>query len=197
MGSSLHDIPGAGGGRRRRGPSSGGRRSPAEKRWRPSPRRTVSRGRTPRVSLPRFTPRADVDRFNLLLGLAFAVVFLIGGVWLWRANAVDLSMQGIEDDGAVPSSRVDGLMIRMVVDPPDRIDGATVRLNGEDITDEVEVEDDTMTWAPGSLDEGPYELALKVPRSVAGSAVRTFRLDAHKVELAEQLVVGEHWALAL
>lgn len=174
MGSSLQDIPGAGGGRRRRGPSSGRGRSGATQPWTPAPRRTAGSGRVPRISLPRFTPRADVDRFNLLLGLAFAVVFVIGGVWLWRANAVDLSIRGIEDDGAVPSSQVEALKIDLVVDPPDRIEGATVRLDGEDITDEFEVAGETLSWSPGSLDEGQYELSLKVPRGVAGSAARTF-----------------------
>lgn len=170
MGSSLRDIPGAGGGKRRRGlgrvtPGPGGRP------WQPPPR---GRAQPPRSRAQRLRfqgPRVQVDRFNLALGVAFAVVFLVGGVWLWRANAVSVSATGMEDEGGVRSDALADLRIGIVVEPAGRAESASVRFQGEDVTGDLVEEDGALVWVPPStgLEEGDYRLEVEVPRAVAGS----------------------------
>ncbi len=182
MGSSLRDIPGAGGGKRkgRLGKVGGG---PAGKPWQPPPK-VAATTRAPRKrSGPglRFQgPRFEVDRFNLALGLAFAALFVVGGIWLLRANQVTVTSD-FEDGGAVPTAGVAGLAIELQVDPTSRLNSATVRFNGDDVTDEVESTDRGFIWTPPSdgLDEGTYELSVEVPKTVFGSETwtMTFGVD--------------------
>lgn len=182
MGSSLRDIPGAGGGKRkgRLGKVGGG---PAGKPWQPPPK-VASTTRAPRKrSGPglRFQgPRFEVDRFNLALGLAFAALFVVGGIWLLRANQVTVTSD-FEDGGAVPTAGVAGLAIELQVDPTSRLNSATVRFNGDDVTDEVESTDRGFIWTPppDGLDEGTYELSVEVPKTVFGSETwtMTFGVD--------------------
>ena len=182
MGSSLRDIPGAGGGKRkgRLGKVGGG---PAGKPWQPPPK-VAATTRTPRKrSGPglRFQgPRFEVDRFNLALGLAFAALFVVGGIWLLRANQVTVTSD-FEDGGAVPTAGVAGLAIELQVDPTSRLNSATVRFNGDDVTDEVESTDSGFIWTPppDGLDEGTYELSVEVPKTVFGSETwtMTFGVD--------------------
>ncbi len=182
MGSSLRDIPGAGGGKRkgRLGKVGGG---PAGKPWQPPPK-VAATTRAPRKrSGPglRFQgPRFEVDRFNLALGLAFAALFVVGGIWLLRANQVTVTSD-FEDGGAVPTAGVAGLAIELQVDPTSRLNSATVRFNGDDVTDEVESTDRGFIWTPppDGLDEGTYELSVEVPKTVFGSETwtMTFGVD--------------------
>jgi len=182
MGSSLRDIPGAGGGKRkgRLGKVGGG---PAGKPWQPPPK-VAATTRAPRKrSGPglRFQgPRFEVDRFNLALGLAFAALFVVGGIWLLRANQVTVTSD-FEDGGAVPTAGVAGLAIELQVDPTSRLNSATVRFNGDDVTDEVESTDSGFIWTPppDGLDEGTYELSVEVPKTVFGSETwtMTFGVD--------------------
>jgi hypothetical protein len=181
MGSSLRDIPGAGGGDRRRG-SRLGRvgGGPASQPWRPPPKKTVPTAR--RGDGPRFqAPRWEIDRFNLGLVLAFLVLAVIGGVWLWRVNGVSVDSVGMEDGDAVTTSAVAGLAIELRIEPTGRLDGATVRFDGDDITADVESTDDGFIWRPGEdgLAEGTYELSVEVPRTVFGTATwsMTFGVD--------------------
>lgn len=182
MGSSLRDIPGAGGGKRkgRLGKVGGG---PAGKPWQPPPK-VAATTRAPRKrSGPglRFQgPRFEVDRFNLALGLAFAALFVVGGIWLLRANQVTVTSD-FEDGGAVPTAGVAGLAIELQVDPTSRLNSATVRFDGDDVTDEVESTDRGFIWTPppDGLDEGTYELSVEVPKTVFGSETwtMTFGVD--------------------
>lgn len=182
MGSSLRDIPGAGGGKRkgRLGKVGGG---PAGKPWQPPPK-VAATTRAPRKrSGPglRFQgPRFEVDRFNLALGLAFAALFVVGGIWLLRANQVTVTSD-FEDGGAVPTAGVAGLAIELQVDPTSRLNSATVRFNGDDVTDEVESTDRGFIWTPppDGLEEGTYELSVEVPKTVFGSETwtMTFGVD--------------------
>lgn len=172
MGSSLRDIPGAGGGKKkgRLGKVGGG---PAAKPWQPVPK-VAAAGRGPRKrSGPalRFQgPRFEVDRFNLVLGLAFAALFVVGGLWLLRTNEVTVTSD-FEDGGAVPSSGVPTLAIEVRIEPTSRVAGATVSLDGTDVTADIETTDTGFIWTPPSdgLEEGTYELALEVPKAVFGS----------------------------
>lgn len=182
MGSSLRDIPGAGGGKRkgRLGKVGGGS---AGKPWQPPPK-VAATTRAPRKrSGPglRFQgPRFEVDRFNLALGLAFAALFVVGGIWLLRANQVTVTSD-FEDGGAVPTAGVAGLAIELQVDPTSRLNSATVRFDGDDVTDEVESTDRGFIWTPppDGLDEGTYELSVEVPKTVFGSETwtMTFGVD--------------------
>ena len=182
MGSSLRDIPGAGGGKRkgRLGKVGGG---PVNKPWQ-APPKVASTARAPRKRAGpglRFQgPRFEVDRFNLALGLAFAALFVVGGIWLLRANQVRVTSD-FEDGGAVPTAGVAGLAIELQVDPTSRLNNATVRLDGTDVTDEVEATETGFIWTPPSegLEEGTYELSVEVPKTVFGSETwsMTFGVD--------------------
>jgi hypothetical protein len=180
MGSSLRDIPGAGGGKRRGGlgkVGGGGASQP----WRPPPRKTVpTTGRRPQG--PRFLrPRKEIDRFNLGLALAFGALFVIGGVWLWRANGVSVESLGMTDGGAVTSAASRDLEIELRITPTSRLGGVHVRLDGEDITDDLEETDQGFVYTPGEegLPVGSYELGVEVPRTVFGTATwsMTFGVD--------------------
>ncbi len=169
MGSSLRDIPGAGGGRRRRGLGSV-TPGPAARPWQP-PVRPPSRGRGRRDGLRFQGPRLQVDRFNLVLGLAFVALFVVGLVWLIGINRVSVSSRGMEDGGGVTSQGLAELRIGIVVEPSSRLGSASVRFQDEDVTGELVEEDGALVWAPPveGLEEGDYELDVDVPRAVMGT----------------------------
>jgi hypothetical protein len=116
---------------------------------------------------------------NLLLAAAFAVLLLIGLAWLWRTNRVTLSMEGLEDGGAVTTAAAESLTLDFRVEPASRLGAAELALDGEDITDEVEETGASLRWSPDPadpLEEGEYAFTLRVPRAVAGTASHTFRV---------------------
>lgn len=185
MGSSLSNIPGAGDkGRGRR--SRAGR--DASKPWRPPPRQSVSERTPSRRSMPRFTPRMQIDPVNLALAAAFALIVLIGIAWLVRANRIELGLDGLAESGAVTESEAAALTLDFTVEPASRLDSASLTLDGEDIMDEVERTDRSLRWSPNPADplaEEPHEFTLSVPRAVAGTAEQTFivRVDDTEPEL--------------
>jgi len=173
MGSSLRDIPGAGGGKKKKGRLGKVGGGPASQPWQPAPK-VAPTARAPRKrSGPalRFQgPRFQVDRFNLVLGLAFAALFVVGGIWLLRTNQVTVTSD-FEDGGAVPSAQVSRLAIELAIEPSSRVAGSTVSFEGTDVTADVETTDTGFIWTPpaGGLEEGTYELAVEVPKAVFGS----------------------------
>jgi len=205
MGSSLRDIPGAGGGKKkgRLGRVGGG---PAAKPWQPVPK-VAATTRSPRKrsgpALRFHGPRFEVDRFNLVLGLAFAALFVVGGLWLLRTNAVTVTSD-FEDGGAVPSAGVAALAIELRVEPTSRVRGATVSFEGTDVTGDVETTDTGFIWTPPSdgLEEGTYELAVEVPKAVFGSESwsMTFGVDdtppAIDVPTPEGVGIGDELTLS-
>jgi hypothetical protein len=176
MGSSLRDIPGAGG---RRGGLGRLDRGPASRSWRPPPRQSGPAERRRRLSGLSFHPRIPIDRFNLVLALAFVAVALVGGIWLWRANGVTVTSEGLQDGEAVTPSASRNLTIDLHLEPTSRLESARLRLDGEDITDDTEVTDDGFHWvAPaGGMEEGSYELSVEVPRAVFGTATWSMVFD--------------------
>ncbi len=180
MGSSLRDIPGAGGGKRRAGLGKVGG-GPASQPWRPPPRSSVPAAPRRPAGSRFLRPRREIDRFNLGLALAFGAVFVVGGIWLWRVNGVSVESVGMADGGAVTSAGSHDLSIELRIRPTSRLAGVHVRLDGEDITDDLEDTDDGFVYTPGEdgLDEGSYELAVDVPRAVFGTATwtMTFGVD--------------------
>ena len=170
MGSSLRDIPGAGGGRRKRGLGkvAGG---PATKPWQPPPKiQTPSRGRGG-AALRFQAPRFRVDRFNLVLGLAFVVLFVLGALWMIRSNRVDVTSGEFGDGDAVRTAEVPRLSIELNIEPAGQAEAATVRFEGEEVTDGLEQTDTGYVWTPPNtgLEEGTYELEVSVPRAVFGT----------------------------
>jgi hypothetical protein len=181
MGSSLRDIPGAGGGRRRRGLGkvAGG---PASTPWRPPPKiQDPGKGRRGAPALRFQGPRFRVDRFNLVLAGAFVALFVVGGFWLVRANRVSVSTGAFGDGDAVRTTEVDGLRVELTIEPHGQVEAATVRFEDEDVTDAVEQTDTGFVWTPPrtGLEEGSYELAVSVPKAVFGTTdwSMTFAVD--------------------
>ena len=181
MGSSLRDIPGAGGGRRKRGLGKVGL-GPAAKPWQPPPKvQQPGRGRRKGPALRFQAPRAHIDRFNLVLALAFLVLFVVGGIWLVQANDVSITAADFGDGDAVRTRKVDELRIEVEVEPHAQAEAATVRFDGDDVTEEVEQTDTGFVWTPprNGLDEGEYELSVSVPRAIFGTETwsMTFGVD--------------------
>jgi hypothetical protein len=185
MGSSLRDIPGAGGGRRKRtglGKIGGG---PASKPWQPPPK-IQNPGKVPgrRRTGPdlRFkAPRVRIDRFNLVLALAFLGLFVAGGLWLLRSNHVTIDSGDFGDGDAVTTARLPNLEIDLNIEPHSRVEAATVRFEGEDVTNDLESTPTGYRWTPPStgLEPGEYELEVSVPKAVFGTATfsMTFGVD--------------------
>lgn len=122
---------------------------------------------------------------NLGLGLAFAVLLVVGAFWLLGSNRVSLAMEGAPDSGAVTTSQAAALTLDFVVDPPSRLDAASLELDGEDVMNRTEVTDRSLRWMPDPadpLEEGAYAFRLVVPRSVAGSASQTFTITVDDTE---------------
>jgi hypothetical protein len=184
MGNSLSDIPGAGGGgksRRGRGSSTG---SPTQA-WRPAPKKSVSDRSASRRPTPRFTPRLEIDRVNLLLAAAFAALLIIGAIWLIESNRVSLVMSGAEDGGAVTTDEAGSLMLEFTIEPAARAAAASLQLDGEDVMNRTQQTDTSLLWSPDPADplkEGDHEFTLSVSRSVAGTARRTFDLAVDDTE---------------
>ncbi len=172
MGSSLRDIPGAGGGRRR-----GDRKSTAPVRiahvpvGRPAAGRGVKTGPGRRRS---FGSRQPVDRVNLLIGLSFVALALIGALWLWNLNQVSVSATGVEPGDTLTPQQAVTLAIEVDVAPTTRLGSAVLTFDGEDVTEDVNVErtDDGFIWhaPPGQgLENGDHHLALDLKRVITGA----------------------------
>ena len=173
MGSSLRDIPGAGSGRRRgvdrkaagtvrtphvpvRGPAGGG------------PTKTDSRRRRSFSSTP------SVDRVNLVIGLCFAGLAVFGLYWLWSLNQVTVSATGVEQGATISPQQAVGLRIELAVSPTTRLGSAVLTFDGEDVTDDANVEstDDGFVWTspPGQgLENGEHTIALEMKKVIRGS----------------------------
>ncbi|HEY8057531.1 MAG TPA: putative glycoside hydrolase, partial [Acidimicrobiales bacterium] len=205
MGSSLRDIPGAGGGKKK-GRLGKVARRPAGKPWQPPPKTAgptrAAKARTG-PALRFQGPRWQVDRFNLLLGLAFLALFVIGGIWLVRANRVTVTSD-FEDGGAVQTAHVRSLVIDVRIQPANRIEDSTVRLDGTDITESVEITDTGFTWTPpdDGMEEGTYELSVEVPKAVFGIETwsMTFGVDdtppVLDVPTPERIGIGDELTLS-
>jgi hypothetical protein len=180
MGSSLRDIPGAGGGRRKQGLGKVGG-GPASKPWQPPPKIQAAGKRKQGPAIRFQGPRKDIDRFNVVLVLAFAALFVVGGVWLLRSNRVTVSSGDFGDGDAVTTANLADLEIDVNIEPSSRRDAATVRFEGEEVTDDLEETDSGFRWTPPDtgLEEGTYELEVSVPKPVFGSTdwSMTFGVD--------------------
>src|SRR5215212_10104626 len=99
MSSSLRDIPGAGkpGRRSRRDPL--GPRKREGGMLRPAQPRALTAGNRRRKRA--FGPRSERDPFNMVLGLCFVVLAVVGAVWLWNTNKVTISAAGVQDDATL------------------------------------------------------------------------------------------------
>lgn len=172
MASSLRDIPGANrrtsGFRRRRG-GAGPRPGPPilidpraslydgpGRIGRPPGRRHSLRDRRPRV--------APVD---LLLGTGVLLIVLFLGWQLWSATRVHVDVKGIEDEGAVTFERSQALDVVIKVKPSGRLQGATLLLDGEDLSTVAESRKDGFRWKTDKpMTAGEHHLVLTVPRPI-------------------------------
>jgi hypothetical protein len=176
MASSLRDIPGANrrtsGFRRRRG-GAGPRPGPPilidpraslydgpGRIGRPPGRRHTLRDRRPRV--------APVD---LLLGTGLLLIVLFLGWQLWSATRVHVAVTGIEDEGAVTFERSQALDVQIKVKPSGRLQGATLLLDGEDLSTIAESRKDGFRWKTDKpMTAGEHHLVLTVPRPILPAA---------------------------
>jgi len=188
MASSLRDIPGA----NRRTSTFRRRRELAAAR--PGilidPRASLyDRGRPPRSfggggRRPLRDPRRRrVATVDLLLGAA--VVLIVGFLlWqLWSATRVDVTVAGIEDEGAITFEESEGLVVAIDVKPVGRLDNATLVLDGEDLGDIAERVETGFRWTTEKpLTAGMHQLVLTVPRPILPAATFTydFMVDAVK-----------------
>ncbi len=174
MGSSLRDIPGAGSSGRRRGDrkASGPVRTPHV------PVARQPGGGAPRKTGPgrrrSFSSRQSVDRVNLVLGLAFAALAVFGLVWLWNMNQVSVSATGVQQGATITPQQAVGLTIEIDVSPATRLGSAVLTFDGEDVTDDgnVEVTDNGFVWhSPPAvgLENGEHTIGLEVKRVIKGS----------------------------
>lgn len=172
MGSSLRDIPGAGGGRRR-----GDRKAAAPVRTGHVPVGRPAAGRGARTGPRRrrsFGSRQPVDRVNLLIGLSFAALALIGALWLWNLNQVSVSATGVEPGASLAPQQAVTLAIELDVSPTTRLGSAVLTFDDRDVTEDVNVErtDHGFIWhaPPGrGLENGDHHIALDLERVISGS----------------------------
>ena len=174
MGSSLRDIPGAGSTGRRRGDrkASGPVRTPHVPVARPAG------GGAPRKTGPgrrrSFSSRKSVDRVNLLLGLAFVGLAVIGLVWLWNTNQASVTVTGIEQGATITPQQAVGLTIELEVSPTTNLGSAVLTFDGEDVTDDgnVETTDNGFVWrSPPAvgLENGPHTIGVELKRLIRGT----------------------------
>lgn len=186
MASSLRDIPGA---NRRTSAFRRRRRSGPPPRSRTpiliDPRATLEdRGRRSRGRRPRRILRDDRRRIapvDLLLGLSVLAILMFLGWQLWSATRVDVTISGIEDDGAITFAASEGLAIAIGVEPAGRLDNATLVLDGENLDRVAERVDTGFRWrSDKALTAGEHKLVLVVPRPVlpASRFVWDFTVDA-------------------
>jgi len=174
MGSSLRDIPGAGSGRRR----GGDRRVTAKVRTPHVPVGTPQKARGLKPSGPgrrrSFGSRQPVDRVNLVIGVSFAALAVVGALWLWNQNQVSVSATGIEPGATITPQQAVGLTIEIAVSPTTTLGSAVLTFEGEDVTGDVNVEatDNGFIWRspPGrGLENGDYTIAVSGKRIIRGS----------------------------
>lgn len=174
MSSSLRDIPGAGSGRRRSGAD---RKASSKVRTRHVPvGAPEARGLKPSGPSRRrsFGSRQPVDRVNLIIGVSFAALAVIGALWLWNQNQVSVSASGIEPGATITPQEAVALAIEIEVSPTTTLGSAVLTFEGEDVTGDVNVEttDNGFIWhsPPGrGLEDGSYTIGLSGKRTIRGS----------------------------
>lgn len=172
MGSSLRDIPGAGSGRRR----GSDRKAAGPVRTPHVPVRGPSGARPTKADARRrrsFGSKRSVDRVNLVIGLCFAGLALFGLYWLWNVNQVSVTATGVEQGATITPQQAVGLQIEVVVSPTTRLGSAVLTFDGEDVTDDFNVEttDNGFVWTspPGQgLENGEHTIGLEVKKAIHG-----------------------------
>ena len=81
---------------------------------------------------------------------------------------------GIEPGASITPQQAVGLAVEIDVSPTTRLDSAVLTFDGEDVTDDGNVErvDDGFVWhsPPGvGLDDGEHTIALEIKRVIRGS----------------------------
>ena len=109
---------------------------------------------------------------NLVLGLAFAALAVFGLVWLWNMNQVSVSATGVQQGATITPQQAVGLTID--APPNTRLGSAVLTFDGEDVTDDgnVEVTDNGFVWhSPPAvgLENGQHTIGLEVKRVIKGS----------------------------
>lgn len=171
MSSSLRDIPGANRGSRR------SRREPLGPRrrdggvLRPGQPAALMGSRRKRRA---FGPRVDRDPVNLLLGLCFVVLGVVGAVWLWQTNQVSVEATGITDGVVLSPQEAVGLEFTVAVDPTSRLDASTITFDGEEEPDTAildTTDEGFVVKAPdgAGFPVGEHTVEVRVPRAVAGT----------------------------
>ncbi len=175
MSSSLRDIPGAGGSGRRRGGVD--RKAASRVRTPHVPVRGPAGGRPTKADSRRrrsFASKQPVDRVNLIIGLCFATLAVVGLVWLWNLNQASVSVAGITDGATITPQEAVGLTVELSVSPTTRLDTAVLTFDGEDVTDDANVEqtDDGFVWTspPGQgLEDGEHTFTLEMKKVISGT----------------------------
>lgn len=174
MSSSLRDIPGAGAGRRR----GGDRRASAKVRTRHVPVGAPQKARGLKPSGPSrrrsFGSRRPVDRVNLIIGISFAALAVVGALWVWNQNQVSITATGVEPGATITPQQAVALTIEITVAPTTTLGSAVLTFEGEDVTGDLNVEatDTGFIWhsPPGrGLEDGQYTIALSGKRVIRGS----------------------------
>ena len=135
-------------------------------------------GAPPRKSGPgrrrSFSSRKSVDRVNLLLALAFVGLAVVGLVWIWNMNQVSVTATGVEQGATITPQQAVGLAIEIEVSPSTNLGSAVLTFDGEDVTDDgnVEATDNGFVWhSPPAvgLENGDHTIGLEVKRVIRGT----------------------------
>lgn len=110
--------------------------------------------------------RAPIGGRTKLLGsAAILAVLTVAAISLVRVNQVDVTLHhpGLEGDRLLITT---GIVepLRVLVDPPRRVDGTRVTLDGRLVPHPFDTTSGRLTWDPSGLDPGSYQLRVTVPR---------------------------------
>ena len=122
-----------------------------------------------------FRRKRKVDVGAILAGLFGLGTLMFVLVLVYRGTRVDVAQEGLEDGAFLDADALADMVVTLDVGSPDRLEGATLELDGEPV-EEPEADGQVITWRPGGeLEEGEHALVLRVPRPAIGDA--EFRWD--------------------
>ncbi len=124
-----------------------------------------------------------------VLGLLALLVVgggIAAGVWVMTIDAPQLEASG-PDGERIGTPGIDDLSFAVASDDADALRAATLTLNDEDVTGDTEIDDGVLTYEPGELPDGAYELDLDISQDFPNrdaSHSWAFEIDTEPPEIA-------------
>ena len=140
----------------------------------------------PGIALPTSPAPTSATRRRrtfLVLGLLVLAALAVGATMALGGSDDDVAFEGPDDD-LINAEALEQLSFEVTAERAETLAEATVELDGEDVTEDAELADSALVYAPRELGDGEHEVEISVPSRVGSQSERwSFTVDATPPEL--------------